>query len=675
MTTAELMAEHGSPLWLVDLDRVRARLREFRAAWERAWPDVEVAYSYKTNRLPAILRALAAEGAGARGRVRGRVRAGARRRRRRRARRHRQRPGQARRAARARRGRRRAGDRRLRARARARRRAPASSASACASALPGIGVEPTRFGIAPGAVVAEAAARARALGPRARGAERAPRLHRLRPAARGRAARSAPRSRVQWPPAPGRPRRARPSAWRGLARELGVAAVDLGGGFPAAPAVAAHAAAVAGALRAERLRRPPDPRARPRARHRRRRPRLSVVAVKAARRRHALRRRRRGHEPAARRAVGVAARSRRSARGERPTSPGARQRPAVPERRRAAPGGASCPSWRRATSLLVRAVGAYQQAQSTQFGDLRPAVVARDDGRWRVCQRRETLEDLLAGDLDVALAATRRRLRGGTAMTERLIVIGGGGAGISAATTAKRVNPDLKVSLFTEFEDIAYSPCGIPFVHGGEIPRFEDLFLSTVERYVSDGLDMRMETVDHRHRPRPRHRSPRATSTRASTSSIVCHRLRVGEARRAGREPRGPALRQEHPQGDGVRQGARHGQDASPSSAPRRSASRWRATSATAASRSHFIDEGPWVLHEVLDPDVAEPVHESLTERGVTLHLGTAGRGVPRRRPRARGRDLGRRDRLRRRDRLPAQGAEHGAGRGGRARRSARPAA
>ena len=38
----------------------------------------------------------------------------------------------------------------------------------------------------------------------------------------------------------------------------------------------------------------------------------------------------------------------------------------------------------------------------------------------------------------------------------------------------------------------------------------------------------------------------------------------------------------------------------------------------------HFVDEGPWALHEVLDPDVAEPVHQSLTDRGVTLHLGTA---------------------------------------------------
>src|SRR5436190_19901632 len=80
-------------------------------------------------------------------------------------------------------------------------------------------------------------------------------------------------------------------------------------------------------------------------------------------------------------------------------------------------------------------------------------------------------------------------------MTERVLVIGGGGAGTAAATIAKRLKPSLRVSLFTEFEDIAYSPCGIPFVHGREIPRFEDLFLSTVDRYVSDGLDMSMETV------------------------------------------------------------------------------------------------------------------------------------------------------------------------------------
>ena len=82
---------------------------------------------------------------------------------------------------------------------------------------------------------------------------------------------------------------------------------------------------------------------------------------------------------------------------------------------------------------------------------------------------------------------------------ERVVVIGGGGAGTAAATITKRLNPDLKVTVFTEFTDIAYSPCGIPFVHGGEIPKFEDLFLSTVERYREDaatcGLSRRQRLI------------------------------------------------------------------------------------------------------------------------------------------------------------------------------------
>lgn len=63
MSAAELVAEHGSPLWLADVDAFRQRLAEFRACWERSWPASTVAYSYKTNRLPAFLRAAEAEGA------------------------------------------------------------------------------------------------------------------------------------------------------------------------------------------------------------------------------------------------------------------------------------------------------------------------------------------------------------------------------------------------------------------------------------------------------------------------------------------------------------------------------------------------------------------------------------------------------------------------------------
>jgi NADH oxidase (H2O2-forming) len=206
-------------------------------------------------------------------------------------------------------------------------------------------------------------------------------------------------------------------------------------------------------------------------------------------------------------------------------------------------------------------------------------------------------------------------------MSERLIVIGGGGAGTAAATIAKRVNPELKVTLFTEFPDIAYSPCGIPFVYGREIPKFEDLFLSTVERYIEDGLDMRMETtvtdID----------MERGTITARNTHEgfdrlVICtgftwEKPDVEGANLEGlhyvKDIRAAMLFDE--QLEGMKRVAVIG--ATPLGVE------------MAGNLGHrglqvdFVDEGPWVLSEVLDPDVAAPVHESLEGRGVTLRLGT----------------------------------------------------
>ena len=59
-------------------------------------------------------------------------------------------------------------------------------------------------------------------------------------------------------------------------------------------------------------------------------------------------------------------------------------------------------------AIVIRGLGAYQQTQSTQFGDLRPAVVARDDGHWRLVSRRESVDDLLASDLGAHVAPATR---------------------------------------------------------------------------------------------------------------------------------------------------------------------------------------------------------------------------------------------------------------------------
>jgi NADH oxidase (H2O2-forming) len=204
---------------------------------------------------------------------------------------------------------------------------------------------------------------------------------------------------------------------------------------------------------------------------------------------------------------------------------------------------------------------------------------------------------------------------------ERVIVIGGGGAGTAAATIAKRLKPELRVSVFTEFSDIAYSPCGIPFVHGREIPKFEDLFLSTVERYEADGLDMRMETVvtdiDLDRRTITARNQPEGFDTLVLCSGFVWEQPDVPGANLDGLHyvkniRRSMEFDKEL---DGMQRVVVVG--AGPVGVE------------MAGNLGHrglhvdLVDEGPWVLHEVLDPDVAQPVHESLEARGVTLHLGT----------------------------------------------------
>jgi NADH oxidase (H2O2-forming) len=55
---------------------------------------------------------------------------------------------------------------------------------------------------------------------------------------------------------------------------------------------------------------------------------------------------------------------------------------------------------------------------------------------------------------------------------------------------SKAVDPDCQVTVYTGFDDVAYSPCGIPYVHGKEIDSFERLFLASKQAYVDAGIDI-----------------------------------------------------------------------------------------------------------------------------------------------------------------------------------------
>lgn len=60
-------------------------------------------------------------------------------------------------------------------------------------------------------------------------------------------------------------------------------------------------------------------------------------------------------------------------------------------------------------------------------------------------------------------------------MAERLVVVGGDPAGMSAATNARRRRPDLEIVALEKGRWTSYSACGIPYLLAGDVARLEDL--------------------------------------------------------------------------------------------------------------------------------------------------------------------------------------------------------
>lgn len=79
---------------------------------------------------------------------------------------------------------------------------------------------------------------------------------------------------------------------------------------------------------------------------------------------------------------------------------------------------------------------------------------------------------------------------------ERLVVIGGDAAGMSAASQARRLrSPDeLSITAFERGHFASYSACGIPYWVGGDVERRDDLIARTPEEHRARDIDLRMRT-------------------------------------------------------------------------------------------------------------------------------------------------------------------------------------
>jgi len=76
---------------------------------------------------------------------------------------------------------------------------------------------------------------------------------------------------------------------------------------------------------------------------------------------------------------------------------------------------------------------------------------------------------------------------------ERLVVIGGDAAGMSAASQARRRRPELDIVVFERGPHTSFSACGIPYYVGRLVDAEEKLIMRTPEKFRElDGIDVRI---------------------------------------------------------------------------------------------------------------------------------------------------------------------------------------
>lgn len=207
-------------------------------------------------------------------------------------------------------------------------------------------------------------------------------------------------------------------------------------------------------------------------------------------------------------------------------------------------------------------------------------------------------------------------------MANRVVVIGGSAAGMGAAGAAKQNDPDASVTVFTELSDVAYSPCGIPYVHGREIDTFDRLVLQNKDFYRQQGIDVHYETTVESLDVDRREVDVRGLGHVGFDKLVVgtgfvyetpnipgtdLERIYYVRSLQAARE------------WDKILDDVKVGVvvEAQPIGVEM----------ATALARrgieTHLVDPHPWPMAEIADPDIMAPVEESWRELGIHLHLNT----------------------------------------------------
>lgn len=77
-------------------------------------------------------------------------------------------------------------------------------------------------------------------------------------------------------------------------------------------------------------------------------------------------------------------------------------------------------------------------------------------------------------------------------MAERLVVVGGDAAGMSAASQARRLRPELEIVAYERGSHVSYSACGEPYLVGGEVDEIEELVARTPAQFAERDIEVNL---------------------------------------------------------------------------------------------------------------------------------------------------------------------------------------
>src|SRR5215203_1112142 len=72
----------------------------------------------------------------------------------------------------------------------------------------------------------------------------------------------------------------------------------------------------------------------------------------------------------------------------------------------------------------------------------------------------------------------------------RLVILGGVAAGTKAASRARRLDPEMEITVYQKEPEPSISECGLPYLLSGVVEERDDLVARTPEKFAEKGIEV-----------------------------------------------------------------------------------------------------------------------------------------------------------------------------------------